>query len=72
MSNKAVFETDSFAVTKEIWQKASNFLGIEKQNSTLQIKRLNPNKVHITKLNGEIIAAFSARVKDHKKLWSLG
>tara|TARA_X000001036_G_scaffold324764_1_gene303333 strand:- start:874 stop:1092 length:219 start_codon:yes stop_codon:yes gene_type:complete len=72
MSNKAVFETNSFAVTKEIWQKASNFLGIEKQNSTLQIKRLNPNKVHITKLNGEIIAEFSARVKDHKKLWSLG
>ena len=72
MSNKAVFETDSFAVTKEIWQKASNFLGIEKENTTFQIRRLSPNKVQITKLSGDIMAEFSARVKGNKKLWSRG
>ena len=31
MSNDIAFETDAFAVTKEIWLKASNFLGIQKE-----------------------------------------
>ncbi len=72
MSNDIAFETDAFAVTKEIWLKASNFLGIQKEHATFQIKRLSSNKVQITKLNGNIIAAFSARVKDNKKLWKQG
>tara|TARA_B100000214_G_C23775656_1_gene538890 strand:- start:483 stop:701 length:219 start_codon:yes stop_codon:yes gene_type:complete len=72
MSNKVAFETDAFALTKEIWLKASNFLGIEKENAKFQIKRLSPNKVQITKLSGDLLAEFSARAKDNKKLWSQG
>ena len=30
MSNKIVFETDAFAATKEVWLKASEYLGIQK------------------------------------------
>ena len=72
MSNKVAIEIVAFAVTKEIWLKASNFLGIEKENAKFQIKRLSPNKVQITKVSGALLAEFSARAKDNKRLWSQG
>tara|TARA_B100000579_G_C22201022_1_gene562918 strand:- start:266 stop:484 length:219 start_codon:yes stop_codon:yes gene_type:complete len=72
MSNEIAFETNAFAVNREVWIKASNFLGIEKENTTFQIRRLSPNKVQITKLSGDIMAESSARVKGNKKPWSQG
>ncbi len=34
MSNKIVFETDAFAATKEVWLKATEYLGIKKETGT--------------------------------------
>jgi len=70
MSNKIVFETDAFAATKEVWLKASDYLGINKGKGTTEIKRLSPNKVQIISLNGDILAELSATVKGNKKVWS--
>ena len=70
MSNKIVFETDAFAATKEVWLKASDYLGINKETGTSEIKRLSPNKVQIISLSGDILAELSATVKGNKKVWS--
>ena len=50
MPDNVTFETDAFAATKEVWLKASDYLGLKKNNGTTQIKRLSPrlyNKVKI-------------------------
>ena len=69
MSNKIVFETDAFAATKEVWLKASEYLGINKETGTSEIKRLSPNKVQIISMSGDILAELSATVKGNKKVW---
>ena len=70
MSNKIVFETDAFAVTKEVWLKAAEYLGIKKETGTTEIKRLSPNKVQIISLTGDVLAELSASVKGNKKVWT--
>ena len=70
MTSKVIFETDAFAVTKEVWLKASDCLGIENCDAKLQIKRLSPNKVQIIKLSGDVFAEFSASSIGNKKVWT--
>ena len=41
------FEIGPFANSKEIWLKASAFLGIDNKNGNTQMKRIAPNHVQI-------------------------
>ena len=70
MINKVIFETDSFAATKEVWLKATEYLGIKKETEKTEIKRISPNKVQIINLSGDILAELSARIKGNKKIWT--
>ncbi len=70
MSNKVTFETDAFGTTKEVWLKASESLGLKKNNGTTQIKRSSPNQVQIINPKGNVIAKFSATIKRNKKIWT--
>ena len=41
------FEIGPFSDTKEIWQKALSFLGIDNKDGNITIKRLGPSHVQI-------------------------
>ena len=69
MAGKILFETDAFAATKEIWLKASSYLGINQNLEMTQIKRFSPNQVQITGLNGDVLAEFCASTSGNKKVW---
>ena len=71
ISTSIAFETNAFAATREVWRKASDYLGLGKDNVKFKIKRLSPNKVQILTLRGDIFAEFSASLKGNKKLWTL-
>ena len=70
MSSEIAFETDSFAVTKQVWLKATDHLRIKSNDKATQIKRLSPSKVQIINMSGETLAEFSAILIGNKKIWT--
>ena len=69
MAEKILFETDTFATTKEVWLKASRRLGISRNLERSVIKRFSPNHVQVTGLNGDVLAEFCANTSGNKKVW---
>ena len=82
--NKAIaFETDSFAYTKEVWEGAAKFLGLDNKDGRLQITRVGTNHIKIveteelgdknpfgtTVVDSKVIAEFTASSKGNKKIW---
>ena len=84
MNTEIAFETGPFAVTQEIWEAASDFLGIDRSQSTTQIKRISQNQIQIIQsedigqrnpfgssafVKTEIIAEFLGQPQGNKRVW---
>tara|TARA_Y100001968_G_scaffold196994_1_gene180688 strand:- start:981 stop:1223 length:243 start_codon:yes stop_codon:yes gene_type:complete len=78
MDIQVVFETGAFATTQEIWNKATNFLGLPYNHGSICIKRMGTNQIQIVKYldvdqksifknsaihKTELIASFTGQLK---------
>ncbi len=84
MDTKVAFETGAFALTQEIWNKATDFLGLQNNDGSTRIKRMGTNQIQIVRYldvdqksifgcssnhKTEVIASFTGQLKGNKKIW---
>ena len=70
MDNVIAFETGPYGVTKEVWDEASKYLGLQnKKGGPFQISRNGSNQVQITTPKGKVISKFIGKNIKDKKVW---
>ena len=84
MDIQVAFETGAFATTQEIWNKATDFLGLQKNDASTRIKRMGNNQIQIVRYldvdqksifrcsanhKTEVIASFIGQLNGSKKIW---
>ena len=84
MDTQVAFKTGAFAVTQEVWKKASNYLGIQNADGRTHIKRIGPDHIQIIQYEEvdkksifgssanqktKVIASFIGKLKDKEKVW---
>ena len=70
MDNVIAFETGPYAVTKEVWDEAFKYLGLQiKKGGPFHISRNGSNQVQITTPKGQAISKFIGENVKNKKVW---
>ena len=84
MDTQVAFKTGAFAVTQEVWEKASDYLGIQNADGRTHIKRVGTNLIQIFQFEEvdkksifvcsanhktKVIASFKGREIGNKKKW---
>ena len=84
MDTQVAFKTGAFAVTQEVWKKASDYLGIQNADGRTHIKRIGPDQIQIIQYEEvdkksifgcsanhktKVIASFTGREIGNKKKW---
>ena len=84
MDTQVAFKTGAFAVTQEVWEKASDYLGIQNADGRTHIQRIGPDQIQIIQYEEvdkksifgssanhktKVIASFTSREIGNKKKW---
>ena len=84
MDTQVAFKTGAFAVTQEVWDKASDYLGIQNADGRTHIKRIGPDHIQIIQYAEvdkkstfessanqkiKVVTAFTGKLKGNEKEW---
>ena len=84
MDTQVAFKTGAFAVTQEVWKKASDYLGIQNADGRIHIQRIGPDHIEIIQYEEvdkksvfgssanqktKVIASFMGKLKGNEKVW---